>query len=72
MPAMEMFLSMTIKEDLQRLDNNQSGLEIRGEVKDILEIPSAKKDYLLFLINDDYPALYEINEKVKKIWNYSN
>ncbi|MGH2563614.1 MAG: FG-GAP repeat domain-containing protein, partial [Ginsengibacter sp.] len=55
-----------------RLDNVQSGLEIRGEVKDILEIPSAKKDYLLFLINDDYPALYETNEKLKKIWNYSN
>jgi enediyne biosynthesis protein E4 len=50
-----------------RLDYNESGLEIRGEVKDILEIPAGKKDYLLFLINNDYPALYEIKEKSKNL-----
>ena len=50
-----------------RLDYNQSGLEIKGEVKDIIEIPSVKKNYLLFLVNDDYPALYETNERLKKI-----
>ena len=50
-----------------RLDFNQSGLEIKGEVKDIVEIPSGEKNYLLFLINDDYPALYEVTEKAKKI-----
>ncbi len=60
------------KGDFTRLDYNQSGLEIKGEVKDILEIPSVKKDYLLFLRNDDYPALFEINDKNKKLWNYSN
>ncbi|HZK70792.1 MAG TPA: hypothetical protein VFD03_04625, partial [Clostridia bacterium] len=45
-----------------RLDYNQSGLEIKGEVKDIQEIPSLKNKYLLFLINDDYPVLYEITK----------
>jgi hypothetical protein len=60
------------KSGYTRLDYNQSGLEIRGEVKYILEIPSVKKDYLLFLINDDYPVLYETKERIKKLWNYSN
>lgn len=55
-----------------RLDYNQSGLEIKGEVKDIQEIPSPKNKYLLFLINDDYPVLYEKNDRIKKLWNYSN
>ena len=50
-----------------RLDYSQSGLELKGEVKDILEIPSGKKDCLLFLINNDYPALYEIKEKSKNL-----
>ncbi len=50
-----------------RLDYSQSGLEVRGEVKDILEIPAGKKDCLLFLINNDYPALYEIKEKSKNL-----
>jgi hypothetical protein len=55
-----------------RLDYNQSGLEIKGEVKDIQEIPSPKNKYLLFLINDDYPVLYETNDRIKKLWNYAN
>jgi len=55
-----------------RLDYNQSGLEIKGEVKDIQEIPSGKNRYLLFMINDDYPVLYETNDRIKKLWNYSN
>jgi hypothetical protein len=55
-----------------RLDYNQSGLEVKGVVRDIIEIPSVQKNYLLFLVNDEYPALYEINDKKKKLWNYSN
>ena len=55
-----------------RLDYDQSGLEIKGEVKDIIEIPSVKKNYLLFLVNDDYPVLYETNDRIKKLWDYSN
>jgi hypothetical protein len=50
-----------------RLDYFQSGLEVKGEVTDIIEIPSVEKDYLLFLINDDYPALYETNDKRKNM-----
>lgn len=49
-----------------RLNYFQSGLEVKGMVRDIQEIHSLKNDYLLFLINDEYPALYEVNEKEKK------
>ena len=55
-----------------RLNYDQSGLEVKGEVKDIIEIPSVKKNYLLFLVNDDYPVLYETKERIKKLWDYSN
>jgi len=48
-----------------RLAYEQSGLEIHGEVRDIIEIPSVKKKYLLFLVNDDYPVLYEANHTLK-------
>ncbi len=55
-----------------RLNANQSGLEIRGEVRDIQQISSRSNTYLLFLINNEYPALYEVNQRAKKLWNYSN
>ncbi len=55
-----------------RLDYLQSGLEVKGMVRDIKEISSAQKTYILFLISDGYPALYEINNRTKKLWNYSN
>jgi enediyne biosynthesis protein E4 len=55
-----------------KLDYDQSGLEVKGEVRDIIEIPSVKKNYILFLVNDDYPVLYETNDRIKKSWDYSN
>ena len=42
------------------LDDNQSGLEISGQVRDIKEIESGNKKRLLFLRNSEYPLLYEI------------
>lgn len=38
----------------------QSGLQLTGVVRDIQEIVSANNKYLLFLRNDEYPALYKI------------
>ncbi len=38
-----------------------SGLEIRGEIKDIIELPGRKTNHLLFLVNNDYPQLYRLN-----------
>ena len=35
-----------------------SGLEIRGEIRDIIEIPGENQNRLLFLQNNDFPLLY--------------
>jgi hypothetical protein len=38
----------------------KTGLNVRGQVRDIVEIPGEKFPYILFLINDEYPALYKL------------
>ena len=43
-----------------------SGLQVAGQVRDIKEVKEKGSTYLLFLRNDDYPALYEVNKKSKK------
>ena len=60
------------KGQFTRLDYDRSGLEVKGEVRDIIGVPSVKKSYLLFLVNDDYPVLYQTNERSKKLWDYSD
>ncbi|MEO8712278.1 MAG: FG-GAP-like repeat-containing protein [Parafilimonas sp.] len=45
------------------IDCTKSGLAVRGNIRDIKEINSDKKRYLLFLRNNDYPVLYEIHAK---------
>jgi enediyne biosynthesis protein E4 len=39
----------------------QSGLQLTGQVRDIKLINGKQEKYILFLRNDDYPALYKIN-----------
>src|SRR5437773_5512046 len=46
-------------------DAVKTGLRMRGEMRDIAEINSRTVKYLLFLQNNDYPALYRVN-KIKK------
>jgi len=42
----------------------QTGLRVRGEVRDMKEIKdSGGSDYVLYLINDDYPRMYRVNHK---------
>ena len=43
------------------MDCTKSGLDVRGEVRDIKEINSTNKRYLLFLRNNDFPVLYAIH-----------
>jgi len=47
------------------IKNAQSGLNMRGQVRDIALIHGQKKVRALFLINDEYPVLYEAGGKVK-------
>ncbi|MEO6963748.1 MAG: VCBS repeat-containing protein, partial [Puia sp.] len=45
-----------------RLAQNRSGLQVIGQTRDIAEIPGKNSDYFLFLVNDSYPILYEVNK----------
>jgi enediyne biosynthesis protein E4 len=40
-----------------------SGLDIRNQVRDIIEVPGKKTRMILMLLNDDYPVLYNLNPK---------
>lgn len=44
----------------QYIDQRHSGLDLRGQVRDIAPISAAGKLYLLFLLNDEYPVLYAL------------
>ena len=47
-------------------DAKKTGLNLRGEIRDIQEIKGKQKNYLLFLQNNEYPVLTEINSTEKK------
>jgi hypothetical protein len=47
------------------LQPGESGLEVMGQVRDIKNITGNGRNRLLFLQNDEYPALYEISKPVK-------
>lgn len=46
------------KGDFTELTPDRSGLELPGQIRDIVEIPAKDHVYLLFLQNDEVPALY--------------
>jgi hypothetical protein len=46
-------------------DVSKTGLKLRGEMRDIAEIKSKAKKYLLFLQNNEYPVLCEVNDYKK-------
>ncbi len=51
------------------MEPEQTGLQLRGQLRDIEEIHCGNKNDLLFLQNDEFPVLYELNnhrEKNKK------
>ena len=48
------------------IGSSESGLELRGQVRDIAEIKGKDDDYLLFLQNDEYPVMYKISKGSKK------
>jgi hypothetical protein len=39
---------------------NRSGLNLPGQIRDIVPVPGKDHEYILFLQNDEYPALYEV------------
>jgi hypothetical protein len=44
------------------LDEGQSGLQLRGMIRDIEFIPGKNNNYLLFLQNNEYPVLFQLNK----------
>ncbi len=47
-------------------DSKKTGLNLKGELRDIAAIKNSKGIYLLFLQNDEYPILYKLNDFSKK------
>ena len=43
-----------------------TGLDLPGQTRNIVEIPGKDQIYLLFLQNDEYPALYQVNSNHRK------
>jgi hypothetical protein len=44
-----------------------TGLELRGQLRDIVEIPGKESPLILFLQNDSYPALFKFKKTAGKI-----
>jgi len=43
-------------------DDAKTGINLRGEMRDIVEIKGRAKKFLLFLQNNEYPVLFEIKK----------
>jgi hypothetical protein len=41
----------------------RSGLQVSGQVRDITGIRGSNTDYILFLVNDQYPVLYQLDRR---------
>ena len=54
------------KGNLREVDAALTGLELRGQLRDIGEIKNKGNKYLLFLQNDEYPLLFKLNSQAKK------
>jgi enediyne biosynthesis protein E4 len=48
--------------DFKWIENKQSGLNMRGEMRDIKAINQKQQQQILFLQNNDYPVLYRLNK----------
>jgi len=53
------------KGNLQWVEAAKTGLQLRGQLRDIAEIHERNKKYLLFLQNNEYPVLYRLNNYLK-------
>jgi enediyne biosynthesis protein E4 len=47
-------------------ENKKTGLDLKGELRDIATIENSKGVFLLFLQNNEYPFLYKLNSTLKK------
>ena len=54
------------KGNFTRMESAQTGLNLRGELREIAELKTKDKTYLLFLQNDEYPLLYQLKNSSEK------
>ncbi|MBP6025110.1 VCBS repeat-containing protein [Ferruginibacter sp.] len=47
-------------------ESKKTGLNLRGELRDIVTIKKTTGTYLLFLQNNEFPFLYKLNDNAKK------
>jgi len=59
------------KRNFEYIDAAHSGLELKGQIRDIKDIPwkDKKEELLLFLQNDDFPAAFRISAAQAKLNN---
>ncbi|HUQ67408.1 MAG TPA: VCBS repeat-containing protein [Flavitalea sp.] len=50
--------------EFEWLPSDRSGLELRGQIRDIVELKGRNKRYLLILQNNEAPVLYSLDERV--------
>ncbi|MCW3118530.1 MAG: hypothetical protein JWM28_2612 [Chitinophagaceae bacterium] len=50
----------------QYISSAKSGLTARGVTRDIAVVNGKNRKYIIFLENDDYPQIYEIEEQRKQ------
>ena len=56
----------TGKGDFVWQESKKTGLNLRGELRDIVTVKNATGTYLLFLQNNEFPVLYKLNSGLKK------
>jgi len=57
------------KGNFKSIESSETGLDLRGQLRDIKEIHAGGKEYLLFLQNDEYPVLFRLNKRQKQNTN---
>jgi len=53
------------KGNLKSMEQSITGLELRGQLRDIAKFKNKEGDHFLFLQNDEYPLLFKLNKKLK-------
>ena len=52
------------KGNFKWVNQKKTGLNVKGMVRDIVQIPGKDGPGILFLINDEYPVLYKFKNPV--------
>ena len=48
------------------VEQKKTGLNVQGMVRDIAEIPGKNGPSILFLVNNEFPALYDLKKDFQK------